>query len=455
MKVLLVRPSSPQRAIGAAHASLCEPLELEVLAGNLRDHDVTVLDMRVDATPLDQVLEAIQPDVVGVTANTMEVLTARAVLRRVKEVLPAVGTVVGGPHATARPEDFAGSIVKAIVIGQGVATFREVVEAREQGLPLEDVPGLVVNTQGKQVRTAPRRPAATLSEFPPPDRHTTSSVRGKYYHAWAKPVLLVQGSSGATHPGTVGAPPRDSRIVQEVEQIAAEMVELDGGVCLADDDALAESARIARLCALLKEASFSRPMYLCSGAQAIVADPEIIEDLAELGLVAVALALDCTDAAGPPPEQRRAVEILHANGVGVSGELIADPDFDRDQLQRLGRLAEELKIEFPLFSTPTPFPGTSLYEERRESLGTPDWELFDRVHCVLPTRLPLRAFYAELAHLYERAYGLSSVPRMSGSVPWRHLPALALQLHRFTVRVRHAYIDQEPELHRRDGKRKV
>ena len=105
----------------------------------------------------------------------------------------------------------------------------------------------------------------------------------------------------------------------------------------------------------------------------------------------MALALNCTDAAGPPPEQRRAVEILHANGVGVSGELIADPDFDRDQLQRLGRLAEELKIEFPLFSTPTPFPGTSLYEERRESLGTPDWELFDRVHCVLPTRLPLRA----------------------------------------------------------------
>ncbi len=454
MKILLVKPPVPRRAIGAAHASLCEPLELEVLAGNLRDHDTTVLDMRVDPTPFDQVLERVQPDLVGVTANTMEVQTARSVLRRVKEVFPAVATVVGGPHATARPEDFAGSFVKAIVLGQGVATLRELAEARERGRPLEAVPGLIVNSGGKQAATPPRPPVTSLGEFPAPDRRTTDAYRSCYYHAWVKPVMLVQGSSGATRPGTVGAQPHDSRVVQEVERVAAEMAEEEEGICLADDDALAEPPRIARLCALLKEAKFSRPIYLCSHAQAIVDDSEIIEDLAELGLKAVALALNGVETGGPLPEQRRAVEILHAADVAVAGEFQAHPEFDVDDLRRQGEYAWQLKVEFPTFSTPTPFPGTKLYAERQNSLGTPDWELFDRVHCVLPTRLPLRTFYAELARLYAGAYGLSSVPRMSRTVPIKRLPNMALQLREFIRRLQSAHLDQESALHRPHGKKR-
>lgn len=454
MKVLLVKPPVPRRAISSAHASLCEPLELELLAGNLRDHDVTVLDMRVDRTPFDDVLQKVQPDVVGVTANTMEVKTARAVLRRVSEVFPAVATLVGGPHATAHPRDFAASFVKAIVIGQGAATLKEAVEARERSRPLESVPGLVINKGGRQLNTDDRPPVSSLDVFHAPDRKSTAQYRSSYYHAWVKPVLLVQGSSGASHPGTVGAPPVVSRVVQKVERVAAEMVEQDTAICMADDDALVEPARIARLCALLKEASFNRPIYLCARPEAIVNDPEIIEDLTEIGLNTVALALGGIETDGPLPEQRRAVEILHANGVGVAGEFQAYPEFDVDQLRQLGRWSAELKIEFPLFSTPTPFPGTKLFKERRKSLGTPDWELFDRVHCVLPTRLPLRKFYAELARLYEGAYGVSSIPRMRKAVPWRRMPAMAMQLHLFTQRVRHAYLDQESGLHAMARKRK-
>lgn len=448
MKVLLVRPPLPRRAIGAAHASLCEPLELEVLAGNLRDNDVTIFDMRVDQRSFDEVLQEVKPDIVGVTAGTVEVHTASAVLRRVKEVFPAVATFVGGPHATARPEDFAGSFVNAVIVGWGVDSFREVVIARETGRPLEEVPGLVVNKRGgRQIRTAAREPISSLSLFPAPDRKSTSENRDKYYHAWVRPVALVQGSLGSMFPGTVGAPTTEERVVQEAERVAAEMVEQESGICLADDDALVEPQRVARICALLKEANFEQPLYLCTRSEAIVENPEIIEDMSELGLNTVALSLDGPELNGPSKMQTRAVDILHANGVSVSGELIISPSFDAEDFRCAFEIAHELRIEFPIFSVTTPFPGTRLFEHHREQIGYPDWEIFDRVHAVLPTRLPLRRFYAELGRLYERSYGLASIPRVRRALPLIKLPVMARQLSRFSRRVTKAYLEQEKGLH--------
>ncbi len=447
MNVLLVRPSLPRRAIGAAHASLCEPLELEVLAGSLRDHDVTILDMRVDSEPFDEVLRRVEPDLVGVTVGTVEVTTAWAVLRRVKEVFPAVATVVGGSHASARPEDFAGSFVNAVVLGRGAATFRAVVEAREIGRPLDDIPGLIVNHRGGQVRTAAREPLASLGEFPKPDRRATESYRGSYYHGWVSPVVLVQGSSGSLHADTVGAPTLQSRVVQEVERVAAEMVEQEAAICMADDDALVEPHRMARLCTFLKEASFDQTLYLCTRAEAIAENAEIIEDLAELGLGAVALSLSGPEAGGPSETQRKAVDILHSNGVTVAGEFEVRPEFDPEDFRRLGAFARELAIMFPIFATPTPFPGTLLFEKHCDTLGTPDWELFDRVHAVLPTRMPLRKFYAELGRLYRGAYGMASIPRLQRAVPWLQLPTMSRQLRQFTDRVAQAHHDQEKGLH--------
>lgn len=447
MKVLLVRPPLPRRTIGAAHASLCEPLELEVLAGNLRDHDVTVLDMRVDPRPFDDVLAAVKPDLVGVTSGTAEVNAARALLRRVREVFPAVGTVVGGPHATVRPADFAQEFITAVVVGEGVVTLRELVEARERGRGLDGVGGLALLANGRQVLTAARPPAASLGELPAPDRRTTAGYRRHYYHAWVRPAMLVQASTGATGPGTVGGQKDAPRRVQAMERVAAEVADQAEAMILADDDALAEPERVATLCKLLDEAHVRRPIYLCTTALAVADNPELIEDLADLGLVAVALALKGEPGGGLGPTERRAVDILHRDGVSVAGELLIEPRADVEDIRRLGELATDQGIEFPIFSTPTPFPGTPLWDEVRPLLGTPDWELFDRVHSVLPTRLPLRTFYAEVARLYDKAYGATAVPRLLRSVPIRELPGLALGLHRFAARVRKAHLDQEIGLH--------
>ena len=61
-----------------------EPLHLEILAATLPEHDVRIFDMRIEANLIDM-LDKFQPDVVGVTALTTEVYTARETLMMVKK----------------------------------------------------------------------------------------------------------------------------------------------------------------------------------------------------------------------------------------------------------------------------------------------------------------------------------------------------------------------------------
>ena len=48
----------------------------------------------------------------------------------------------------------------------------------------------------------------------------------------------------------------------------------------------------------------------------------------------------------------------------------------------------------------TPLPGTDFFREKFQELTTRNYELFDFLHSVLPTRLPIQEFYENMARLY-------------------------------------------------------
>ena len=47
-----------------------------------------------------------------------------------------------------------------------------------------------------------------------------------------------------------------------------------------------------------------------------------------------------------------------------------------------------------------PLPGTDLWETSKQDVTTRDWEMFDIVHAVLPTKLSLEEFYEEYSKLW-------------------------------------------------------
>ena len=96
MRILLIEPSKPAASIGGEDVFLFEPLALEyVAAGVCRDHDVRILDHRLDRN-LGTLLADFQPEVVGITAYTVHVNVVKRLSTQVKAWNPNALTVIGG-----------------------------------------------------------------------------------------------------------------------------------------------------------------------------------------------------------------------------------------------------------------------------------------------------------------------------------------------------------------------
>jgi radical SAM superfamily enzyme YgiQ (UPF0313 family) len=96
----------------------------------------------------------------------------------------------------------------------------------------------------------------------------------------------------------------------------------------------------------------------------------------------------------------RALAILKELGVGYTPNFIVDPAWDREDFARLREWIDETGAYNSGFSILTPLPGTDLWDAASRNVTTFDWEMYDIVHAVLPTRLPLAEFYAEYSRLW-------------------------------------------------------
>jgi hypothetical protein len=79
----------------------------------------------------------------------------------------------------------------------------------------------------------------------------------------------------------------------------------------------------------------------------------------------------------------------------VAVNIIADPDWDEQRFATIREWCMEVP-EIVNISVNTPYPGTESWLTDGRRLATRDYRLFDIQHAVLPTKLPLDRFYAEL-----------------------------------------------------------
>ena len=109
-------------------------------------------------------------DVVGVSSPTPLFGTAVEVLRYIKKANPDIQTVVGGPHATADPDDALSCGFDVAVIGEGEATFVDLVETMGRAESFEGVPGLAYKQDDMLHFTAQRAFISEIDEIPRPAR---------------------------------------------------------------------------------------------------------------------------------------------------------------------------------------------------------------------------------------------------------------------------------------------
>jgi radical SAM superfamily enzyme YgiQ (UPF0313 family) len=455
MRVLLVEPAKSPLTLGGEDVFLFEPLALEYLAAGLvGDHDVRIHDQRLDHN-VGSVVEDYRPHVVGVTAYTVHVSVVRELCREIKSWNPEVLTVVGGHHATVAAEDFESPYIDAVVAGEGVFPFRELLRRFERQEGCGDIPGLAMAMGEKGVGEGGPHDF-DLDAFPFPDRSLTAAYRGEYYSEYMKPLASIRTSKGCPYrcnfcslwklTGGHYFRRRPERVVEELAAIDEKFV------FFADDESLLDYGRMKKLAHLIDQANLDKRYFLYGRSDTVARHPDLLEMWRDIGLERLFVGfesfrkehLEYVNKGSTIEDNEEAARILNDLGIDIYASFIVRPDFDKEDFAAMRRYCRQLELKFASFAVLTPLPGTDLYDEVRDQMLTHDTRYFDFLHTLLPTRLPLKEFYEELHRLYLGAIPPSKGLAFLAKYPLKDLPGTLAKSYRAYRGVRNAWRDYAP-----------
>lgn len=454
MRILLIQPSKAPATIGGEDVFIYEPLALEyVAAGVADDHDVRILDLRL-GNDLRNVLERFRPHVVGITAYTVHVNSVRHLFEEIQAWNPRTLTVVGGHHATVVPEDFVSPAIDLIVLGEGVFTFREIVNHFERGEGFDRIPGLAFTRGNTLVRTEARI-AADVDALPFPRRDLTTRYRAQYFSDRMRPLASIRTSKGCPHRCRFCAIWKltgGRYLKRQPEHVVEELTGIDEEfVFFADDESLIDAQRMSRLATLIGEAGIRKRYFLYGRSDTIASNAELLARWRDVGLERVFVGLefwrdedlDYVGKGSTTRDNERAVEILLDLGIEVYASLIVRPDFSEADFGALRDYCRDLDLEVATFPVLTPLPGTDLYQEVQSEMITHNYDYFDFIHTLLPTRLPLERFYDAYHRLYTSAIPWGKrLAYLSKYCP-ADIPPFLRGYYRFLHQLRMAYLDYE------------
>jgi hopanoid C-3 methylase len=284
---------------------------------------------------------------------------------------------------------------------------------------------------------------------------TLNGARSRYFSEWFQPLASIRTSLGCTARCNFCALwsitggkylRRDpQRVVEELGSIA------EHNVFFCDDESMCNTRRMDELADRIAAAGIRKTYFLYARVDTIVHHPELFEKWAGIGLKQVFVGMeDFSDArlaamqkGTTAAQQAEAAAILRRLGVMMYASFMVDPAYTREDFSQLMAHIRRLRLTYATFTVMTPLPGTELHRRVEAQLLSRRPEVYDMLHALVPTSLPLPEFYDELARLYEKAVPFDRVLPTLFRFGWRNLVMRLRVFGVFLAKVRNSHLDYE------------
>lgn len=393
MNILLVNPP-----VGFGYYSMGlsrPPLGLAYLASLLTDrHRVAIVDFNVEKPGWKRYPFA-GFDIVGISADTARYTVAMKIARRAKAAGATV--VMGGPHVSFFDEDALRSgAVDYVIRNEGELSFLSLVRHLEGEIPVDRVTGLSRLVRDGILRTPPAPFITDLDSLPMPARELLP-LRRYREKIDGRPMTTIITSRGCPFNCNFCSSSQFSGVRWRPRSVDAVMAEIDlvyreygyRAINFIDDNFTLNPKRAIEISERIVAGGYDLYWEAMSHVETVVKHPEMVEAMARAGLRWMFLGFESGSQEilneygkkSSLDDARRAVDILHANGVKIIGAFIlgALGDSDRTMRETIA-LAKSLNPSRAQFSLLTPYPGTKLFERVKEKLLTRDWEMYSGLH---------------------------------------------------------------------------
>lgn len=359
-------------------------------AARQRGHgDVHILDMKVEGWTPARALEALMalgPDVVGLSAMTYEAGCLHELARLVRERLPAVRIVAGGPHPSVADGDvLADRNVDFVVRGEGEHTFAELLDGLEEGrTDWEGCRGLSWRDGEGALRREPdRAPPDPLDDLPFPAWDLIDHAK---YHNVPRGGVIYAHREFATMFSSRACPWRCTYChnsygktfrARSAEHVLAEidvLVRVHGvkELVFMDDIFNFEPERAKAIARGLIERDYGLKLTFPNGFRGDILDEELVLLLKQAGMYRCMVAVE----SAVPRIQKvmkknlkidkveRIVDFIARQGVMVHGAfMLGFPSETEDEMRATVDWAARSSFHTAAFFRVIPFKGTELFRQ--------------------------------------------------------------------------------------------
>ncbi|BCS52130.1 B12-binding domain-containing radical SAM protein [Geobacter sp. SVR] len=404
------------------------PLGLLYLAGAVRQANLEaeIYDAMAKGHGYPEIegrLRASRADYVASTAITATINEAVKTLELAKRIKPDTVTILGGIHPTFMYEEvLSGSAaVDYVVIGEGEATLRHLLEVLEGGGDPATVPGVAFRRRGELVATGRRPLIEAIDDLPVAwdlldwDNYPSLVIPGARMGA-------ISTSRGCGHGCRFCSQQmfwEKSWRARDPRTVADELEHLYGtyrlNVFLITDEYPTSSRE--RWEALLDEIiARDLPVHLLMETRAadIIRDRDIIGKYRKAGVIYISLGIETADQSvldGLGKEQtveeaRQAFDILRQQEiVSEASFMVGFPGETSDSIKRTMQLAQDFNPDIANFFTYIPWPYADGYDELKPLIRVHEYGKYNMVDPVIePSAMSMLQVEVAIADGYRRFY---------------------------------------------------